>query len=329
MSETSKGSRCVRGFTLVELLVVIGIIAVLISILLPTLNKARESARIVACASNERSIVQMMQIYAAQYRDWLPPFNEGANGYTFNSSQDKRDYSSMGWDAILLATNAKMTWDDAWDITNNDGRAKSFQCPSDFMPRASSPRAPRSYAVNQSKWAYALADGKPGGSQQRFDGTSGAPFEYRMPWSAGCTASGSFPGPAKCLVHQSRLSKVPSHIWLLGENWGQSTVFSLSDTPGINAGGGANLSTAYVGDWAFASLDTSPARFHSTSWGNSKFQPNNAGGNYAYPDGRVEFIKLKDLAVHTPASGNPATYTNPINGKPYNLMENHWEWKAR
>ena len=324
---TTSTRRQRAAFTLVELLVVIGIIAVLMSILLPTLNKARESARIVACASNERQIVQMMQTYAAMQRGWLPPFNEGANGYVYSGSG--RDYSSMGWDAILLATTAKMDWDDAWNITANDGRAKVFQCPSDFLPRAASPRAPRSYGVNQCKWAYALADGKPGGNQQRFGVSGGAPWEYKMPWSAGCTASGSFPGPANCLVRQAQLSKVPSHIWLLGENWGQSTVYSLSDTPGLNAGGGANLSTSYVGDWAFASLDTSPARFHSTTWGNAKFQPNNAGGNYAYPDGRVEFIKLKDLAVHTPASGTPDSYTNPINNQKYNLMQNHWEWRTR
>ena len=60
------------GFTLVELLVVIGIIALLISILLPSLNKARESARKVACASNQRELSNMLRIYATEYEDQVP-----------------------------------------------------------------------------------------------------------------------------------------------------------------------------------------------------------------------------------------------------------------
>jgi prepilin-type N-terminal cleavage/methylation domain-containing protein/prepilin-type processing-associated H-X9-DG protein len=60
--------RCAWGFTLVELLVVIAIIAVLIAILIPTIARAREQARTVACAANLRTILQANAMYQTENR---------------------------------------------------------------------------------------------------------------------------------------------------------------------------------------------------------------------------------------------------------------------
>lgn len=62
-----------KAFTLVELLVVISIIALLVSILLPALNKAREQAKLVMCRTNMRSVAMAFHLYADDYDDAIVP----------------------------------------------------------------------------------------------------------------------------------------------------------------------------------------------------------------------------------------------------------------
>jgi prepilin-type N-terminal cleavage/methylation domain-containing protein len=60
------------GFTLVELLVVVGIIAVLIALLVPVLGKARASSQSVSCLSNLRQVMMAFHLYAGDSEGLLP-----------------------------------------------------------------------------------------------------------------------------------------------------------------------------------------------------------------------------------------------------------------
>lgn len=66
-------ARNLAGFTLIELLVVIAIIAMLIGILLPALGKARDTARTLKCAANQRQLITAWHVYANEYADRAMP----------------------------------------------------------------------------------------------------------------------------------------------------------------------------------------------------------------------------------------------------------------
>jgi len=73
-----------RAFTLIELIVVIGIIAILIALLLPSLINARKTARTIQCASNVRQLTMALTNYSIEFRGAFPPNSREIDQYWFN-----------------------------------------------------------------------------------------------------------------------------------------------------------------------------------------------------------------------------------------------------
>jgi len=122
-----------KAFTLIELLVVIAVIAVLMAILMPALNLARDQGRKMVCSNNLHSIALANQLYAANFDDWGVPCRDSSNpaGSIWTGNADFRKYigyEGSGPEISSVQTPEKYkcpsdrqeAWAHAYDIESGD-----------------------------------------------------------------------------------------------------------------------------------------------------------------------------------------------------------------
>jgi prepilin-type N-terminal cleavage/methylation domain-containing protein len=152
--DPARGGRHRAGFTLVELLVVIGIIAVLVAILLPATAAAREAARVVACASNIRQIGLASFAYANRHDGRLPVPVLGVGlkgGLPESAIWGTNAYAWLDFTQGTLIP----------DLGGSRVAEELFKCPSDDEPRQLSaehlvPNTPRNFSY---KFNWESSDG--------------------------------------------------------------------------------------------------------------------------------------------------------------------------
>ena len=260
-----------RGFTLVELLVVIAIIAVLLAMLLPALNKAREQARRVNCGSNLRQLSLMTFIYttanSGHFPDWLNM------SHTFDIPAANYYDAGFGTPDTFSDTGR-------YDLIKWGARESLFYCPSNLLldtPANWNAKGTTSRGLNVTRtdgtFAYAVK-----GAYFYFGGCPQWPSTAFFPWYRWANQ----PDPNRTLMCSRRIGDHPQFevLWT-DRNTGRATIASSPSSVRV------------------ANFDAGSANHISgveTTAG--KVQPGKGGGNVGYRDGHVEWKNQNELVLH-------------------------------
>lgn len=215
-------SRARSAFTLIELLVVIAIIGLLVSILLPSLSKAREQAKTIVCLNNIRAMSTAVLTYSAEYGDVLPgPLHPAV--YRNLDPLNILNPTSTYYKERQLTWKLRDIFNDKSSTAGQSMADKISVCPvldeivsedsfRDFETRTSREVYPTHYTLNN--WGQNLPEGSSGGAIGNPRATKPAYyFGYSAP-PPGPSAS----NPNTAPVPVGRIPKASAE-WMLADAW--------------------------------------------------------------------------------------------------------------
>ena len=315
-------SRRFAAFTLVELLVVIGIIALLIGVLLPALSKARESARQVKCLSNMRQLAAATIMWANEHKQWMPGGGGRSRLLVHPQTYKPTAQSDAYFLALLAGGDTDPNWKKVeqadWIVWQRRGSDKYRPAQNNSVP---------SLNITYSGLAPYLAIKRRDhqSDAEAWDMGDNVESIFRCPsdrieahfMNGRDSSSGSYGysyamnalymnpvGTQGGLRYDGKFSGKITSIHAAAEK----VLIICQDEKTVDDGAFTPNATTYqqggICDLVASRHETSRVKKASSNWGNPTQGNENARGNVGFCDGHCEFMTRKE-AISQKYSGNP------------------------
>lgn len=308
-----------QGFTLVELLVVIAIIGVLVALLLPAVQAARESARRMKCSNQLKQFGLGMHNYADTHKSF--PSGHMFRGNFDGNPNDEKGGSGFGWGTAILPYIEQSTLYDRFNtsftITTNTTAVPNlttaqthlpmFGCPSDLKPKNWTDGQVTNSATSSYKACGTSYDSWQGG------GVSTPPNRERF--------NGMFDRDNRPPLRFAEITDGTSNQFMIAEaRWKQDAngrnrgrIFGATDQNdgAVGASNALMINGQWQMNWTAARGNPQP---HRTAASNHP-----AGAMFCLADGSVRFVS--ENIQHTATAWNANQVFSTPQGQPYGLYQ--------